>query len=1271
MATDDSLNVPVDIAGISTVWTNDLDNDGGINTQSTVILEPPLHGTAVVLDTGSIEYTPENGYIGPDTIGYQIQDNEGGYSNIGQVNIQVVNNDTAPRAVDDRLIILFNEPHAANVLGNDHDADGELAPGTLTIVSPPQQGSASVNTLRGFIIYTPGTSFSGEDQLSYRVADNQGVFSNIATLTISDAIGNQPPNFGNLQEIITIVDEDSSESGTISATDPDGDTITWSVSSPPGLGTLSLSATTGSNIDITYTPFANAVGSDAYALTIDDGRGGTDTVPGNVTIRPINDPPEFTLSRSRVELIENFGQTETVSVIAGSVPQDEQAQTVTYSLNPASVDFAAVSINSATGQVGIQSIPDASGEQVFTVTANDGQQQNAIATQSFTLVVVAGNDAPIATDDSYTLEQGGTLNSSSSVLDNDSDPDGDTLTTLLVDGPAFSSVFSLNADGTFSYTHNGSDNFSDSFSYRASDGESSSEVATVLLNIDAVVTNLPPVGEADQYLVEQGQSLLISRNRGVLANDSDPNGDILTVTLLSSVSHGDLLLNDDGSFIYQHDGLSTAQDSFTYQLADRELSAGPINVTIDITPVNNPPQNSTVERWITGVNDVLEIVLDVSDPEGQSLSFVIESHQLPIAPTLQETTIVVPAQGEEGIFAVVVSASDGEEQIEFPLSVEVTQAAALASLEASWVNPPGEVGRRLRLALKASQFFGEALSGATLEVTLPPQVENLGTSNNCSANGASGQVICESALEAGFARTSLIDLEPTSSGSLQVNASLINDQGLVVDEKVAKLTVAEQSISEPSSVIQINDVTVLASGQLFTNSELELAFGTRQGKLILLASVDSQGGVVGDFVAINNSAEQRDIAIGDVTGDGVADLVVIDVLDGANLSVYQGSSNGQFVTLSLPDVPDVSLNQLVLGDLNTDGTQDIIASHPGGLVYINLAAGIVHRLDNSAENYVALANLDGNNIPDLVTDIDVIYDAINAFESGVLSSSSVLAKAAILTQPLAVLPGESKDWVIYKDDSAGVVLMQSSNNQLSPVIQLGANDIESVDVLDLNGDGHLDLLLSQNSEHRAYLNDGTNNFTPRSSLLYFPSEAMLSADLNSDANADLLGFHQQREQVEVFIGSATNLGAIADISADLIYDAATPALRLELANQGPDNVQDIELVFSVPQGLQLQPTDSSADCEFATDTEIFCSASGLAAEEQRHIDFTLGNVPQTGSISVDTRSGAQDKVANNNSDEVSLEAIGNTPVDNKGGGGNIGWLLLCLLASGITLRVVG
>src|SRR5262249_58120311 len=124
--------------------------------------------------------------------------------------------------------------------------------------------------------------------------------------------------------------------------------------------------------------------------------------------------------------------------------------------------------------------------------------------------------------------------------------EGSTLTAILVAGPTHGTL-TLNANGSFSYTPSANYNGPDSFSYKVSDGSLDSNVATVLLTVNPV--NDFPTANNDSYVVAEDNVLTVAA-LGVLANDSDVDGDTLTASLVSSPTHGSLAFNADGSFTY-------------------------------------------------------------------------------------------------------------------------------------------------------------------------------------------------------------------------------------------------------------------------------------------------------------------------------------------------------------------------------------------------------------------------------------------------------------------------------------------------------------------------------------------------------------------------------------------------------------------------------------------------------------------------------------------------------------------------------------------------
>src|SRR5206468_245490 len=214
-------------------------------------------------------------------------------------------------------------------------------------------------------------------------------------------------------------------------------------------------------------------------------------------------------------------------------------------------------------------------------SASDGST-SAIATASITVRPV--NDPPVAADDAYAADEDiALIIAAPGVLANDSDVDGDALTALVLIGPSHGSLL-LSGDGSFIYTPVATSPARRSSALSASDGSTS---ATATASIIVRPVNDPPVAGDDSYATDEDVALTIAAP-GVLANDSDLDGDALTATVVTGPSHGLLTLNSDGSFTYIPAANYNGPDSFTYRASDGSASAT-ATASITVRAVNDPP----------------------------------------------------------------------------------------------------------------------------------------------------------------------------------------------------------------------------------------------------------------------------------------------------------------------------------------------------------------------------------------------------------------------------------------------------------------------------------------------------------------------------------------------------------------------------------------------------------------------------------------------------------------------------------------------------------
>lgn len=116
---------------------------------------------------------------------------------------------------------------------------------------------------------------------------------------------------------------------------------------------------------------------------------------------------------------------------------------------------------------------------------------------------------------------------------------------------------------------------------------------TMLLKVSAS----PPVASDDNYITDEDTPLYVSAP-GILDNDSDPNGDPLTLSVVSLPAHGNLNLYSNGSFTYKPAPNFTGSDTFTYKVNDGQSDSGPATVTIQVVEV---PEDKEMERIKTEV----------------------------------------------------------------------------------------------------------------------------------------------------------------------------------------------------------------------------------------------------------------------------------------------------------------------------------------------------------------------------------------------------------------------------------------------------------------------------------------------------------------------------------------------------------------------------------------------------------------------------------------------------------------------------------------------
>lgn len=221
------------------------------------------------------------------------------------------------------------------------------------------------------------------------------------------------------------------------------------------------------------------------------------------------------------------------------------------------------------------------------------------------------NHVPVAVDDTATVAEDGSVDIP--VKDNDSDLDGDNLTVTVSTGPAHGTA-TVNLDGTVHYVPNSNYNGQDSFTYTINDGHGGIVTATVTITVTPV--NDAPVANNDTASTPEDASVKIP----VLGNDSDVDGDTISVSSTTSPSHGSVVVNQDGTITYTPNANYNGVDSFQYTITDGNGGTSTATVNITVTPVNDAP-TATGDSKTTPEDTPVSGSVTGSDVDGDALTF--------------------------------------------------------------------------------------------------------------------------------------------------------------------------------------------------------------------------------------------------------------------------------------------------------------------------------------------------------------------------------------------------------------------------------------------------------------------------------------------------------------------------------------------------------------------------------------------------------------------------------------------------------------------------
>ena len=298
--------------------------------------------------------------------------------------------------------------------------------------------------------------------------------------------------------------------------------------------------------------------------------------------------------------------------------------------------------------------------------------------------IVPTNTAPVAVADSYSTPKNTTLTvAAPGVLGNDTDADGNPLTAILVANVAHGTL-TLGANGSISYVPTAAYVGPDSFTYKANDGALDSNTVTVSLTVTA--TNTAPVAVADSYSTPKNTTLIVAAP-GVLANDTDADGDTLTAILVANVAHGTLTLGANGSISYVPTAAYVGPDTFTYKANDGTVDSNTVTVSLTVTATNAAPV-AVADSYSTPKNTTLTVAApgvlgNDTDADGDTLTAIKVTNPAHGTVTVSANGAIsyVPTAAYVGPDSFTYKANDGaldSNTVTVSLTVTATNAAPVA-----------------------------------------------------------------------------------------------------------------------------------------------------------------------------------------------------------------------------------------------------------------------------------------------------------------------------------------------------------------------------------------------------------------------------------------------------------------------------------------------------------------------------------------------------------------------------------------------------------------
>ncbi|WP_102796405.1 Ig-like domain-containing protein [Bowmanella denitrificans] len=522
-------------------------------------------------------------------------------------------------AMHDNYSVAGGELSGLSVMDNDLDSAG------FHIISVHSSDNANVHAYlnQNLIGYTPADGFCGQDYFTYTLANGENAIET-ATVTVNvDCSGSNKRPVANNDEIYLLQGQDATVNVLANDTDPENAALRVMAINVPSNSTVKGSLHINADNSLSYIADKTDSSTDAYTdeftYVVQDDLKQNSWAFVRIHVVPRQGPPsanddQFTVASgdsSALDLLTNDVSPSGASWRISSVTPSANASLVIYLPEARLLRYAP---NSAF-----------CGRDTFSYTVDDGLGLQKTANVVVYVNCGAGNAKPTANDD-Y-VEVNAKQDLLLDLLANDTDPEEQPLKILSVkveEGQSAKGALRLNPDNSVTYLgakdYRSANPYTDVFIYVIADSVNQTSWGKV--NVLVLPVNEAPVAQHDRAEGQEDSPLVIN----VLANDSDPDGDALTLVDVSTPAHGQISIGPDKQITYQPKPNFFGEDHFTYRVSDGELLSAPATVTISVAPVNDAPVAMN-DSYTTGQNlpVTLLVLQNDTDADNDALTLTLLS----------------------------------------------------------------------------------------------------------------------------------------------------------------------------------------------------------------------------------------------------------------------------------------------------------------------------------------------------------------------------------------------------------------------------------------------------------------------------------------------------------------------------------------------------------------------------------------------------------------------------------------------------------------------